>query len=149
MILTRLFFNFTDRLPFKMDEKEWPAKQISFSEKALERCVEDLGKVRSHSEFHDLLYFAKGHLFLAQEGDAFELDRLPWKPAFTRFFSIKPNTRNDEKLFLVSVKILFLIYVISRGFLGNRGFFNLSRTRNSGRSDTRRKIELDAVFDET
>ena len=31
---------------------------------------------------------------------------LPWKEQFSRFMLLKPNTRNDEKLFLAIVEFL-------------------------------------------
>jgi hypothetical protein len=86
-----------------LDQNELTLVKTSFGEIALEEIASSLGKAKTHQDFQDLLHLAKSHLKLREisDGDNDWILRLPWIEAFSRFLRTKPNTRNDEKLFMV------------------------------------------------
>ena len=106
--------NFSSRL--FLNPSELTLIKNSFSEAILDQLSVSLNKSKTHNDFQEGLDLAFSHSFLLQGNveKKIWIDSLPWKDQFSRFMLLKPNTRNDEKLFLAIIE--FLSKLTSVGF---------------------------------
>ena len=92
-----------------LSKEELLLVQESFSEAIIEDIVLRLSKFKTHQELSEALHKVILHLNLLEDNvEKYNwILTLPWLQGLSRFLRITPNSRNDEKLFLVS-KHLFL-----------------------------------------
>ena len=75
----------------------------SFSSAIVEDLVSCMFKEsKTHGDFQDALQLARSHYKLLCD----PVPKLSWSSTFSRFLRLKPNTRNDEKLFLAIIEFL-------------------------------------------
>ena len=98
--------NFSPKL--FLDVSELTLIKNSFSEAILDQLSVTLNKSKTHNDFQDGLQLAITHNYLLQGNSEKKLwlSSLPWKDQFSRFMRLKPETRNDEKLFLSIIEFL-------------------------------------------
>ena len=87
-----------------LSKEELLLVQESFSEAIIEDIILRLTKFKTHQELSEALHKVNLHLNLLEDNvEKYDwILTLPWLKGLSRFLRITPNTRNDEKLFLVS-----------------------------------------------
>ena len=99
----------------QLSDRELVVIQVSDLLCCVSSSLNNLKNVNNHSEFHYQLQVLSACSLLPASSDSAKcLLNVDWKSAFQRFFSIKPGTLEDERLFISIVHFLsILVYQLN------------------------------------